>query len=236
VNDALREKAGVIQQALGLQRPPIALAFVDKPPESVETVDEAVPSSCSFWRMAEQGVFYATEQQHRNCPVGVMTMGFQVAPEGEEEAKAIIDAMCELEYLSPEEVTAIPGVPPGHKSIVYGPLAQMPVDSDVVLFFARPGQAMLLAEASDSVSWTGSGISAFGRPTCAAIPMALKSGVPSMSMGCIGFRVNSGISDDELLMAVPGAQLESLLGRLDTTVNANSALEQFHTERSAALN
>ncbi len=235
VDSNLREKAGLIQQSLGLARPPIALAFVDQRPEGMELVDEAVPSSCSFWRMAERGIFYATEEQHRKCPVGVITMGFQVAPEDQEEAQAIVDTMCELEYLTPEEVGAIPSVTSGHKGIVYGPLAQMPVDPDVVLFFARPGQAMLLAEASDSVSWTGSGIAAFGRPTCAAVPMALKAGHPSVSMGCIGFRVNSGIPDDELLMAVPGVQIASLLERLDVTVNANSALEQFHTDRSAAL-
>jgi uncharacterized protein (DUF169 family) len=111
----------------------------------------------------------------------------------------------------------------------------MPVEPDVVLFFARPGQAMLLAEASNAVSLTGGGMAAFGRPTCAAIPVAMKAGQPIVSMGCIGFRVYTNIPDDELLMAVPGPQLKSLLERLDTMVNANSALEQFHTERAASV-
>ena len=61
---------------LSLQNPPIALAFVDQPPEGVAQASKPVPSACTFWRQAEQGTFYAAAAQHFNCPVGSMVMGF----------------------------------------------------------------------------------------------------------------------------------------------------------------
>ena len=224
-----------LASSLGLPRPPIGLAFVDQPPADIGRPDNSVPSACSFWRMAERDVFYASESEHLNCPIGVMTMGFKIPEDRQEEAGTIVDTMCQLEYITPEEANAIPSVPGDHKGIVYGPLAQMPVDPDVAVFFCNPSQAMLLAEASGGVSWTGEGITAFGRPTCAAVPMALRSMNASMSVGCIGFRVYTDIPDEELLLAVPRNQIQNLVDRLDTMVSANSALEEFHNKRRSEL-
>jgi uncharacterized protein (DUF169 family) len=185
--------------------------------------------------MAERDVFYASESEHLNGPIGVMTMGFEIPEERQEEAGAIVETMCELEYITPEEANAIPSAPGDHKGIIYGPLSQMPVDPDVAVFFCNPSQAMLLAEASGGVSWTGEGITAFGRPTCAAVPMALRTMNASMSVGCVGFRVYTEIPDEELLIAVPRNQIQNLVDRLDTMVSANSALEEFHNQRRSEL-
>jgi uncharacterized protein (DUF169 family) len=181
--------------------------------------------------MAEHQVFYAAEEEHFNCPIGMMTMGFHIPPQRQAEAEAIVKTMCDLEYISPAEAATLPSVSKDHRGIVYGPLSQMPVDPDIALFFCKPGQAMLLAEASGCVDWTGQGVTAFGRPTCAAIPTALKLESISMSMGCVGFRVYTGLPDEELVIAVPRGQLPALAERLNTTLRANSALEQFHTQR-----
>jgi uncharacterized protein (DUF169 family) len=235
MNSTMQRKIAILHESLGLPRPPIGLAFVDQPPPGVERSDGAVPSACSFWRMAERAVFYAPEDEHLICPIGVLTMGFQVPPDRQGQAEAIIGTMCELEYITPEEAKAIPSVPKGHKGIVYGPLAQMPLDPDVCLFFCRPAQAMLLVEASNCVSWTGQGMTAFGRPTCAAIPVALQSGNASASVGCIGFRVYTEIPDDEMMIAIPDQELQGLVDRMDTITSANSTLEEFHTLRRSQL-
>ena len=232
---AMQSRINTLGQSLGLPRPAIGLAFVDGPPAGIEWPDGAVPSACSFWRMAERQVFYAAEEEHFNCPIGVMTMGFQVPAERQEEAESIINTMCELEYFDPEETSALPSVSGTHKGIVYGPLAQMPVEPDVALFFCKPGQAMLLAESCGSFSWTSEGMTAFGRPTCAAIPVALQSMKASASMGCIGFRVYTGIPDEEMMIAIPRSELKGLVDRMETTVSANSALEAFHTQRRAQV-
>jgi uncharacterized protein (DUF169 family) len=118
---------------------------------------------------------------------------------------------------------------------VYGPLANLPAVPDVIIFSTRPGQAMLLAESSGCVDWTDQGMSAFGRPTCAVVPTAIEMGKAAMSVGCIGFRVYTGTPDEELIVAVPKAGLQNVLDGIDTTVNANAALEKFHTNRRATV-
>jgi len=42
-----------------------------------------------------------------------------------------------------------------------------------------------------------------GRPTCAALPQALDSLRPAVSLGCIGNRVYTGLSDSEGYVAIP---------------------------------
>jgi uncharacterized protein (DUF169 family) len=67
--DGLRTK-------LELDTPPIAISFVQAPPPGVPTTEAVVPSACTFWRRAEQGVFYAPASAHLNCAIGAMVMGF----------------------------------------------------------------------------------------------------------------------------------------------------------------
>ena len=67
------------------------------------------------------------------------------------------------------------------------------------------------------------------------VPMALSSMNTSMSVGCVGFRVYTGIPDEELLIAVPRNQIQKIVDKLGTTVSANSALEEFHTQRRSDL-
>ena len=77
--------ADVFVKLLELDIEPVALAFVEDPPAGVETTDEVVPSSCTFWRHAESRVFYAPAEKHFNCPVGAHVMGFEL-PEGVQAA------------------------------------------------------------------------------------------------------------------------------------------------------
>ena len=65
--------------------------------------------------------------------------------------------------------------------------------------------------------------------------MALQAGKRGASMGCIGFRVYTEIPDEEMMLAVPRHEIQSLVERLDTIISANSVLEEFHTQRRAQL-
>jgi len=71
-----------------------------------------------------------------------------------------------------------------------------------------------------------------GRPTCMAVPAALSSGVAS-SLGCIGNRVYTGITDDEFYTVIAGRDLDEVMAQLDTIVTANTALTEYHTARRA---
>lgn len=230
-----RQLAEVLQASLRLDRPPIGLAFVDAPPEGVPGVAQAAPSACTFWRRAEEHVFYAAARDHHECPIGVLTMGFPADAQVQARAQETIGTFVALDYFSMDEVAHLPSVENrAHQGIVYGPLADLPVAPDVVLVVASPFQAMVLAESGGSVALGEvPQLAAMGRPACAAIPRAMQAGQTTMSLGCIGARTYAEIPEDRALVALPAEKLEHTVQRLATLLHANSALEQIHSEKKA---
>ena len=214
---------------LQLKQPPIGMAFVDRIPEEVQRAGRKVPSACTFWRMAEHGVFYASAEDHQECPIGMMTMGFEMSEAAQQRAESLVETMASVEYFSPSEVSTLPVVDKPHQSIIYGRLDQFPGEADAVLCILDTEQAMLVAEAEGNVNWLQQGgQSAFGRPTCAVIPRALRTGLTSMSFGCVGARTYTGLTPGQLVLTLPASALPGLVERLDVTVAANAALAPFH--------
>jgi uncharacterized protein (DUF169 family) len=116
---------------------------------------------------------------------------------------------------------------------VYSPLADAPCPPDVVIVRGNARQVMLVSEAARAAGLGDEG-EAMGRPACAVIPRALETGRGHTSLGCIGNRVYTGLADDELYFAIPGARLEAVVERLETIVRANRELEAFHRSRAAS--
>jgi uncharacterized protein (DUF169 family) len=219
---------------LNLKQPPIGLSFVEAVPENVEHVGARVPSACTFWRLAEKGVFYATAEDHQECPIGMMTMGFTMPEASQQRAQDLVQTMASVQYFSPAEVAALPVVNTPHQSIVYGRLDRLPVEADVVLCIIDTQQAMLIAEAMGNMNWLQQGgQSAFGRPTCAVIPRSLQTGLTSMSFGCVGARTYTGLTPSELVLTLPGSEFAGLVERLQTIVDANNALAPYHQGQKA---
>jgi len=219
--------------SLQLKHTPVGLAFVENVPESIQHSATRVPSACTFWRLAEQGVFYATAEDHQECPIGMMTMGFTMSASVQERAQGLVQTMASVQYFSPDEVSALPVVKKPHESIVYGRLDQLPIEADVVLCILDTQQAMLVAEALGQVNWLQGGQSAFGRPTCGVIPRTLVTGETSMSFGCVGARTYIGLSPAEVVLTVPAERFAELVERLQTIVAANAALAPFHQQQKA---
>jgi uncharacterized protein (DUF169 family) len=221
-------------ELLQLQQPPIGLTFMNGVPEGIEHSKVGVPSACTFWRLGEQGVFYATGEDHKQCPIGMMTMGFRMPETDQQRAQALVETMASVQYFSPAEVSALPIVQKPHESIVYGRLDLFPVEADVVLCIIDTRQAMLIAEAVGNVDWLhGGGQPAFGRPTCAIIPRTLNTGNMSMSFGCVGARTYTGLSSSELVLTLPGSEFAALVEKLQVIVSANAALAPFHQQQKA---
>src|SRR5262249_50864636 len=105
-----REIAETIREGLGLAAPPVAVAFVREGPAGIAPVAEGAPSGCSFWRRAEQGVFYAPAESHFNCPVGATVLGFDLPPAQQEELMSLVGAMAEARYFDPGEAAHLPTV------------------------------------------------------------------------------------------------------------------------------
>lgn len=220
-------------ELLQLAQPPIGMAFVEDVPAGLQHSTRGVPSACTFWRVAEQGVFYATAQDHKECPIGMMTMGFTMPESDQQRAQALVGTMASVQYFSPAEVSALPVVQKPHSSIVYGRLDQFPLEAEVVLCMIDTQQAMLVAEAIGTMNWLQGGQSAFGRPTCAVIPRTLQTGKVSMSFGCVGARTYTGLTPSELVVTIPGGEFAPLVERLQTIVAANAALAPFHQQQKA---
>jgi uncharacterized protein (DUF169 family) len=218
---------------LGLEHPPVTLAFTDKPPAEIAAATKAMPSACSFWREAEHGVFFASAEQHFNCPVGAMVMGFGLPAEVSEQLGGLVKSMCGQQYLSPDEPAKIPAVPRQSAGIIYGPLAEFPVEPDVILVWLTPQQGMIFTEAAGGANWADTLMQVSGRPGCAALPLALDRGQAGLSLGCAGMRTFTGIGDDRLLGVIPGGQAEDFAVALESTITANQAMGAYYREQAA---
>lgn len=218
---------------LGLENPPVALAFTDEPPAGLAAAAKPVPSACSFWREAERGVFFASAEQHFNCPVGAMVMGFGLPAEISEQLGGLVESMCGQQYLSPDEPAKIPAMPADSAGITYGPLAEFPVEPDLILTWLTPRQAMIFTEAAGRASWADTLMQVSGRPGCAALPLAREGGQAGLSLGCAGMRTFTKVADDRLLGVIPGSQGEDFIAALERTVSANQAMGSYYQEQAA---
>ena len=135
--------------------------------------------------------------------------------------------MVGLEYLNPAEVAGIPRREEPVGVIAYAPLANSSFEPDVVLVCGTAKQMMLLAEAAHSAG-VACQTTMVGRPTCAAIPEVMKSGLSATNLGCIGNRVYTELEVGELYFVFAGDQLDKIVKKLVAIVKANSELEKYH--------
>jgi uncharacterized protein (DUF169 family) len=225
-----------LQDLLGLRSPPVAVTFQATPPAGIPRVNAAGPSGCTYWKYAGEGkTFYTEAADHYNCPIGAYTHRVDLPPERAPELQGVLGTMVTLGYLRPEEVPGVPRREGKFGVAVYAPLASAPFEPDVVLVRGNAKQVMLLAEAAQAAG-IDAGAGLMGRPTCAAIPEAMRGQHGVASLGCIGNRVYTGLAEDELYFALPGKQVSVVAEKLVTIAHANRELEKYHRARLAATN
>ena len=221
-------------QSLDLARRPVAINFFDSPPPDLPKFTGTEPSGCSYWRLAGGGRrFYTVPTDHLNCPIGSHTHSIELPADRKKELSDTLSFMSEIGYVRMEEVGKIPTLPKQPNVIAYAPLADAPATPDVVIVVGKPGKIMLLMEAAGRAGVAPS-FPSHGRPTCMAIPSAIANGADS-STGCVGNRVYTDISDDDLYFAIRGSDLPKVIAELDTIVNANNHLREYHRTRKKAL-
>ena len=216
-----------LSESLMLQRRPVAVTFREAPPAGVRQFAGTEPSGCSFWRLAAGGqTFYTIPSDHYNCAIGSYTHHIPLPPERAQELDQTLSFMTSIDYIKMDEVPTIPRLPQMPRVIIYAPLADTPVDPDVVLVAGRPGRVMLLQEAAIRAG-VGAQVPLLARPTCMALPAALSQGIVT-STGCIGNRVYTDLGDDELYVVVPGRNLTQVTAALQTIEAANAKLTEYH--------
>jgi uncharacterized protein (DUF169 family) len=227
--------AEVFQDILGLKTVPVGITFRADAPANVPHVAAAGPSGCSYWKRAAEGQrFYTVASDHYNCPIGSYTHGIDLPPAKMQELQGIVTTMVSLGYIRNEEVPGIPRREERFGVAVYAPLTEGAETPDVVLVRGNARQLMLLEEAALAAGVSGTA-PLMGRPTCAAIPLAMKTQQGVSSLGCIGNRVYTELGDDEFYYALPGKHVAAVAGELATIANANRELEQYHQARKQSV-
>jgi uncharacterized protein (DUF169 family) len=222
-----------LTSALGDLRP-VAVAYLEAPPEGVARFEGMVPAGCSFWGFAAQGrSFYTVPSDHFNCPIGSYTHAIDLPQERNAELEQTLALMTSVGYVRMEEVPLILRLPRTPAFTYYAPLATTVVDPDVVIFAGRPSRLMRLQEACARAG-AASQLPLLGRPTCMALPAAMTHG-SVMSTGCIGNRVYTDLGEDELYLMIPGKRLVEVAEQVAVIATANDTLERYHEQRRLTL-
>ncbi len=232
----VKEISDQLKELLLLEQAPIALSFVDSAPESLATFNEAVPSACSLWRVAEERAFYAPADAHYNCPIGTMTMGFDMDEELGATLQGFMEKMCGCDYLDAAEANGVPIIAKSSQGVIYGPLHNYEYQPDLILIWLDPRQAMLFSEAKGNAAWTAEPKThAYGRPACAALPAALNHETQSLSYGCAGMRTFTEVNNDKMLAVISYANITDFMEHLQIVIRANTAMQEFYDEHKQAF-
>lgn len=222
--------AQTLIQSLSLEGPPVAVCLTDEVPANVERWSGHSPAGCRFWQEAQSRVFATASPDHSLCSIGQYTHGLEMNEASQTDLGDALKVFGDLQYVREQDIAAIPVLTVKRKYVVYGPLADVGMQPDVVLLFVRPDQILILSEASQQVE--GGLPPAMGRPACAVIPQAANSGRSALSLGCCGARAYLDVlRDDVALYAVSGAMLDAFTERVAALAKANAILSQFHQIR-----
>ncbi len=224
------EISNTLTEHLRLTQPPVAVCFADSLPEGVEAWSGHSPAGCRFWQEAASRVFATSATDHSLCSIGQYTHNLDMSPASGVDLQDALKVFADLSYVREQDLPMIPVLASKPKYVVYGPLAAIPLDPDVVLLFVRADQTLILSEASQQLE---NGLPpAMGRPACAVIPQARNTGRSALSLGCCGARAYLDVlSPDVALYAIPGATLGAFAERIAALSKANEILTRFHQIR-----
>jgi uncharacterized protein (DUF169 family) len=224
------EIAQSLTQSLRLTQPPVAVCLTDRIPEGVEPWTGQVPAGCRFWQEAGERVFATSSADHGLCSIGLHTHNLDMTPAAAADLGDALKVFADLTYVREQDVAAIPVLAEKPKHVVYGPLAAIAMEPDVVLLFVQASQTLILSEASQQLE--GGLPPAMGRPACAIIPQAKNTGRSALSLGCCGARAYLDVlTDDVAVYAVPGATVGAFAERVAALAGANEILSKFHQIR-----
>jgi len=230
----LSELSRILTDSLKLTQPPVAVCLSGTVPAGVEAWSGHSPAGCRFWQEAGTRVFATSARDHGLCSIGQHTHNLDMSPAEGKDLGDALKVFADLGYVREQDIPQIPVLAAKPAYVIYGPLADIPADPDVVLLFVRADQTLILSEASQQLE---NGLPpAMGRPACAIIPQAKNSGRSALSLGCCGARAYLDIlSDDTALYAIPGPALEAFAERIAALANANRILTKFHQIRRTAV-
>jgi uncharacterized protein (DUF169 family) len=222
--------AGELSDALVLATPPIAITFHDEAPAGIDAFDAPmpaplddgrtgrVPAGCVFWNHALDRTFSTFAADHGNCSVGSVTHGFRTLEEvaGHSDIATLLDAG----WVTMDVVPQIPAVQTRPGAVTYGPLAETPIDPDVVLLRLNGKQLMVLTDALP-------GLRIESKPQCHVVAVAKEAGEVAASVGCALSRVRTGMAATDMTCAIPGKQFASVVDAVVSTAAADTRVARY---------
>lgn len=224
-----------VQSLLGLSKPPIAIGFLDSPPEGVAAWSGGpAPAGCFFWKQAQQGkTFYTVPADHYNCAVGAFTHKIALPADRAVELEETVGFMVKCGYIALEEVPGIPTLASSPNVIAYGPIESAPFTPSVVIVAAEPAQGMLLYEAAIKAGVGSALLQTLGRPGCAVLPLSMQSGTAALSFGCKGNRTFTGLPDNEMYLSIPGDKWPAVAAQVAQICQANATMAAHYQQQQA---
>jgi uncharacterized protein (DUF169 family) len=225
--------ASELTDALHLAAPPLAITFSDAPPAGVPAFDEPmpepladgrtgrVPAGCVFWMKAAEATFTTVAEDHGNCSVGSLTHGFKTLEEV--AGNSDVAALLETGWVTMDVVPSIPVVHDRPGAVTYGPLAETPVDPDVVFLRVTARQLMVLSDAIPSLRIEG-------KPQCHIVAVAKEENQPAASVGCALSRARTGMPPTEMTCAIPASQLAETVAAIQHNAVADNAVARYAAE------
>ena len=222
-----------LRKALSLAAPPIAITFSDATPAGVAAFDAPmpapladgrtgrVPAGCVFWNHATESTFSTVKADHGNCSVGSLTHGF--ATLDEVAGNSDVAALLETGWVTMDVVPQIPVVSEKPGAVTYGPLAETPIDPNVVLLRVNGKQMMVL---SDAVP----GLRIEGKPQCHIVAIAKEQNEIAASVGCALSRVRTGMPATEMTCAIPVTKVAQVIDAIETNALADAAVARYAGE------
>jgi uncharacterized protein (DUF169 family) len=174
-----------------------------------------------FWMKAADRTFSTVAEDHDNCSVGSMTHGFKTLEEV--AGNSDVAALLETGWVTMDVVPQIPVVTEAPGAVTYGPLAESPIDPDVVLIRLTAKSLMVLSDALP-------GLRIEGKPQCHIVALAKEEGVPAASVGCALSRVRTGMPPTEMTCAIPASQLADVVASVEQHAGADNTVAKYAAE------
>ena len=134
-----------------------------------------------------------------------------------------------------QDIKMIPVLESKPKYVVYGPLAKIPLNPDVVLLLVRPDQTF---NSFRSFATTGKR-TASGHGPSGLCDRPASSEYRPLSVEIVGYcgarAYLDVLSDDTAIYAIPGAALSAFADRIAALSKANQILTKFHQIRRKIL-
>lgn len=222
-----------LSAALHLNDAPIAITFSAAAPAGVPAFDEPmpaaapdgrtgrVPAGCVFWMKAADATFTTVAEDHGNCSVGSMTHGFKTLEDV--AGNSDVAALLESGWVTMDMVPKIPVVTEKPETVTYGPLADTPVDPDVVLLRLNAKQLMVLSDALP-------GLRVEGKPQCHIVAVAKEQNEVAASVGCMLSRQRTGMPSEQMTCAIPAGQLADVVERVTATAGTDAVVARYASE------